>query len=564
MSLCINPVCPKPNHPLNGKNRFCQSCGSQLELVGRYRVKHLLSDTTGFGKVYLAEEQGTNKIIKVLPANSATDSKAVELFHQEAVFLGKLNHPGIPRVDAYFQHHTRNDLILYCLVLEKIEGINLEEWVEKQQQLISEKQAIAWLKQIAEILDIVHTQGYLHLNIKPSNILIRPNGQLVLIDFSTAKQLTQNYQNRSNTPTMSSGYSAPEQMQGKMTLRSDFFALGRTFTFLLARKHPLDMYDARHNLLHWRRYAHQYSSSFLNLIDWLMTPEINYRPANSQAILFRLEELKTTKNHHKSEDNKIIAESPNIEFKEPKIEPLLSPSTKHIRKISLTALLTALLVSLGLLSVVAFLTDNRKFVTLLPTVTQSPQRKGKIDYFPYEVGRDNQGREAEFNIAVLSVDYKWLADSNFQITNTNQTISLDVLKLMLEQEGIQEIMEEPTEIISVGTANCNLKLATAHSRALERSQNIQNLAKKIFKTTNVKSYSLLNLGRFQKEGCKNNQELTRYQNSVIIMGMRNPSKGIIINEALRDRLINKPFADFKLEDYSLSSPDKFKIISNKP
>ncbi|UKO99496.1 serine/threonine-protein kinase [Nostoc sp. UHCC 0870] len=562
MSLCINPVCPKPNHLNNQKNRFCQSCGSPLELVGRYRVMHLLSDTTGFGQVYEAYEQDTAKILKVLEANLA-DVKAVELFHQEAVVLGKLNHPGLPRIDAYFQHHTRNNLSLYCLVLEKINGINLEQWLEKHHQLTSESQAINWLKQILEILDLVHNQSYLHLNIKPSNILIRPDGQLVLIDFGTARELAKNYQNRSATPTMSSGYSAPEQMQGKVTLQSDFFALGRTFVFLMTGKHPLDMYDAHHNLLHWRSHANQFSPLLLNLIDWLMTPAINYRPANAKEILQRIKEIETPKNAIKNNNIIITKNIQTLELTQPKIAPPPSLSAKKIKKMPLISLLVALLFSFGLLSAIAIMIGYPQFATLLPIATQAPARKGKIDYFAYEEGRDSQGGVAQFNIAILSVEYKWLPDSNFQVTNNNQIISLDVLKLMLEQEGIQKIMEDPNEIISVGIASCDTKLATAQLRAFERSQQIQLLAKKLFKNTaSVKGYRLLNLGQFQRIDCKPNQDYTRYQSSVIVIGVKNKSKNVVIDEALRDRLKNKPFADFKLEDYSLGSVEKFKTISN--
>lgn len=563
MSLCINPVCPKPNHPQNVKNRFCQSCGCQLELVGRYRVQHLLSDTTGFSKVYAVDAQDAVKILKVLPANPSTDTQAIELFHQEAVILGKLNHPGIPRVEAYFQHHTRNNLILYCLVLEKIPGINLENWLETQQQPITEYQAIAWLKQILETLELIHKQRYLHLNLKPSNIIITPDKQPVLIDFGTAKELAKNYQNRSTTPTMSSGYSAPEQMQGKITIQSDFFALGRTFAFLLTRKHPLDMYDARYNLLHWRNHTHNISSQFLNLIDWLMTPELNYRPANAQAILQRLQEIAPPKYKIASENIEKFQQPATIESHPPELEPLPPPPVKQAKNLPLLALFSAMLVALGLLSLFAFIIDEPRFANLLPAATQPPQRQGNIDYFSYAEGRDSQGRVAEFNVAILAVDYEWLSDSNFQITNKNQTISLDVLKLILEQAGIQKIMEEPHEIISVGTAPCHLKLAIAHSRAGERAQNIQYLAKRLFiNTPSVQAYSLLNLGQFQRIACQANQDVTRYQNSVIIIGVRNKSPGLIINEALRDRLINKPFADFKLEDYSLGGVDKFRILSN--
>lgn len=561
MSLCINPTCPKPNHSHNAKNRFCQSCGSPLELVGRYRVMRLLSDTNGFSQVYEVYEQETAKILKVLRANLTNDTQAVELFRQESVVLGQVNHIGIPRVDAYFQHQTRNGLILYCLVEEKIDGLNLEQLLEQQQKPTSQAQAINWLKQLAEILDLVHSQQYLHLNIKPSNIIIRPDGQLVLIDCGTAKEIARNYLNRSTTPTMSSGYSAPEQIQGKITRQSDFFALGRTFVFLLTGKHPLDMYDAHHNLLNWRSYANQIAPPILNLIDWLMNSDLTKRPVNAKEILQRLNEIAQPKTILETKNINIPKKPQTLELPQPKIPSQPLSSVKQTTKIPLMALFVALLVSLGLLSVVAFMAGYPKFTALLPLPTQSPERKGKIDYFPYEAGRDSQGRIAEFNIAVLSIEYKWLAESNFQITNNNQIISLDVLKLMLEQAGIQEIMQEPNEIISVGIAACNGKLQTAQRRAFERSQNIQILAKKLFQNIpSVKVYRLLNLGQFQRSGCQPNQDITRYQSSVIIIGVKNKSPGVILDEALRDRLENKPFADFKLEDYSLGSVDKFRTI----
>ena len=73
-------------------------------------------------------------------------------------------------------------------------GPNLEQWLKQQQNRpISQAQAIVWLKQLLEILDLVHNQQYLHRDIKPSNIMIRPDGQLVLIDFGTAREITRTY-----------------------------------------------------------------------------------------------------------------------------------------------------------------------------------------------------------------------------------------------------------------------------------------------------------------------------------------------------------------------------------
>ncbi|MBD6619192.1 serine/threonine protein kinase [Komarekiella sp. 'clone 1'] len=569
MSLCINPVCPKPNHQDNDQNRFCLSCGSQLELLGRYRVMRLLSDKTGFSKVYQAYEQDTPKILKVLKEELSGKAEAVELFQQEVTVLGKMNHPGIPNMDSYFQYQTRNGLVLHCIAMEKIDGLNLEQWL-KQQQSISQKQAIAWLKQLLKILDSVHSQQYLHRDIKPSNIIIRPLtkeslGELVLIDFGTAREMakscpTQLSNCKGMTAIMSSGYSAPEQMSGQAVPQSDFFALGRTFVFLLTGYHPLDMYDIHYNLLHWQNHAINISPLLLNLIDWLMTLEIGNRPANAEEILQRLEEIE-------EQLIEINVEIVNIE-ESLKTENLTLISTNktslpqhnQLDKVPLASIFTALLVTLGLVSIMALTLWHTK-LTSDPNYGQSPTIKGKIDYFPYEKGRDSQGRVAEFNIVVLSVEYRWLLGSTFQVKYNDQIISLELLNLNIEQEEIQKIMKKPSEIISVGTASCKGDVGVEQRIALERSRQIQFLAKKLFSNTpSIKGYRLLNLGQFQRSNCQASQDLTAYQRSIIIIGVKQKSADVILDEALRNRLEEKPFADFRLEDYSLGSAERFKTV----
>ncbi|MFN6465573.1 MAG: protein kinase domain-containing protein [Nostoc sp. DedVER02] len=615
MSLCINPVCPTPNHPNNEQNRFCQSCGSHLELLGRYRVTHLLSDKTGFSKVYEAYEQDTPKILKILKEDLSGNAKAVKLFQQEITVLEQLKHPGIPKEDSYFQYQTRNGLVLHCIAMEKITGYNLEQWLQ-QHGPISEEQAVAWLKQLVEILDLVHGKQYLHRDIKPSNIMIRSPigkdwGDLVLIDFGTATEIDRTDPDQlSNgggmTALMSSGYSAPEQMNGQAVRQSDFFALGRTFVFLLTGHHPLDMYDVQQNVLHWQNHAINISPLLLNLIDWLTAPDIKNRPANAQEILQRLEQIEESKKFCSDEDStpskqELLVEVENSEpsslslEQEPEnsISPTpvvetqptettseninlaidlnteqlsapipqtsLSPQ-KDVEEVPLLKFFAGLLVILGLLSIIALAMRNSQFI-VRSNYGQSPEKRGNIDYFSYQEGRDSQGKIAEFNIAVLSLKYKWLLGSNFQIQYNDQIISLDLLKLNLEQEGIQNIMQYPNEIISVGTASCKGNIAVQQRMALERSKQIQFLAKKIFiNIPSVKRYRILNLGQFQRSDCQTNQDLTKYQKSIIIIGVKNQSAGVIIDEALRDRLEKKPFADFKLEDYSLGTAEKFKTI----
>jgi eukaryotic-like serine/threonine-protein kinase len=154
-----------------------------------------------------------------------------------------LQHPGIPKVenDGYFIYFPRNSQTpLHSLVMEKIEGMNLEEYlVEKQLQPIHERTAIKWLRQLTEILHSIHQQQYFHRDIKPPNIMLKPDGQLALIDLGTAREVTQTFMQKLEgqqvTGIISAGYTPPEQMNGKAVPQSDFFALGRTFVYLLTR-----------------------------------------------------------------------------------------------------------------------------------------------------------------------------------------------------------------------------------------------------------------------------------------------------------------------------------------
>ncbi|WP_071187214.1 4-Cys prefix domain-containing protein [Trichormus sp. NMC-1] len=90
MSLCINPNCPKPQNADN--ILFCEACGSELLLEGRYRIIRQLGEG-GFGKTFEVSQSNVLKVLKVLILD---DSKAVSLFQQEARVLSQLNHPGIP------------------------------------------------------------------------------------------------------------------------------------------------------------------------------------------------------------------------------------------------------------------------------------------------------------------------------------------------------------------------------------------------------------------------------------------------------------------------------------
>ena len=283
--FCINPNC---SHPKNSdKHLFCITCGSELLLNGRYRVIRLLSDKGGFAVTYEVTHNDVHKVLKVLN-NDHPD--AVRLFEQEANILTQLNHPGIPKGEGEFIYFPRDSQTpIHCFVMEKIEGMDLEEYQRNRQfRPIDEKLALEWLKQLVEILDVVHSNNFFHLDIKPSNIIFQPNGQLSLIDFGVVRQVTATIMsNNKNTGIYTPGYAPPEQEKGFAVPQSDFYALGRIFVYLLTGKEPTDadIYDPHNDELNWRKFAGDISEELADFLDILMARKATQRPANTQVIL---------------------------------------------------------------------------------------------------------------------------------------------------------------------------------------------------------------------------------------------------------------------------------------
>jgi serine/threonine protein kinase len=298
---CINPRCSQSNNPANNNPNvlYCQSCGSELLLNGKYRVSRLLSDNSGFGIVYEVFEGFKAKILKVLQEKWNSDSKVIDLFQREYEVLLELSNQkvtGVPKVENndYFHYMTSDGSKLYCLVMEKVEGIDLQQWV-KQHDKLNQKQTLKWLREITLILDKVHQQNWFHRDIKPTNIMLRNNGELVLIDFGTAREETQTYYQKLHgqqlTGITSAGYTPNEQQHGQAVSQSDFFALGRTFVHLLTGKHPLEIYDAVNDQLNWRDETENIDPLILDFIDELMRRLPNNRPANTQVILQLLDQI---------------------------------------------------------------------------------------------------------------------------------------------------------------------------------------------------------------------------------------------------------------------------------
>lgn len=303
MSLCINEKCNKTENPDGLMD--CQTCGSELLINGAYRAFKQLGEG-GYGKTYeVLDSKDQYYVLKILVK---LDDKSIELFKQEIDTLKKLNHSGIPKYHDHFILTLNNSEEQYpCVVMEKIEGSNLEEWMEKQKrQPINEKRALEWLYQLALILHEINKNSFFHRDIKPSNIMLNNKGNLVLVDFGLARPIDKKYEEdlkKGNvTKAYTSGYAPNEHKAGFASPQSDFFALGRTLVYLLTGKDPNILEEkAPHNhtdtKFNWRNENPNLSIDLANFIDKLMDKNPNNRPKNTEEILKLIDSLMLKLSH---------------------------------------------------------------------------------------------------------------------------------------------------------------------------------------------------------------------------------------------------------------------------
>ncbi|MCL6750801.1 protein kinase, partial [Nostoc sp. CCCryo 231-06] len=267
--------------------------------------------------------------MKVLKWNTP---KLVELIEQESLSLRLIRHPSIPKstLDDFFTFVPNNSLlVLHCLVMDKIEGENLEEWLGNNEK-IPQYLALEWLKKLVEILDEVHRSEFFHRDIKPSNIIIQPDGQLALVDFGAARRVTNTYLAKVSgsggtstgrggryeiTSVVTPRYTPLEQIEGQAVPQSDFFALGRTFVQLVTGTQLMDLpKDQQTGRLIWRNKAPQIDKPFADFLDELMAPLPGQRPQTTRVILQRLEGLPFKSKINRIVKSKLFLISASITF----------------------------------------------------------------------------------------------------------------------------------------------------------------------------------------------------------------------------------------------------------
>ena len=224
---------------------------------GKYRIVRFIS-SGGFGCTYEAEhvmlgervaikeffvkdfcnrDEATAYVTIGTRSKRGLVDKLKRKFIEEAKILYRMQHPGIVRVFDIFEGNGTA-----YFVMDYIDGPSLSEIVAKKGAL-SEVRAIRYIRQVAEALKYVHDQDRLHLDIKPSNIMVDSNDNAILIDFGTSKQYDEvDGENTSTLLGKTPGYAPLEQMGNDVVTfmsATDIYALGATLYKLLTGITPL-------------------------------------------------------------------------------------------------------------------------------------------------------------------------------------------------------------------------------------------------------------------------------------------------------------------------------------
>ncbi|EDX82447.1 tetratricopeptide repeat domain protein [Synechococcus sp. PCC 7335] len=278
---------------------FCDQCGCPFYIDERLVATRLLSQkglfSTERSQTAEAFDVDTQQTVILRVVDSEDPLYVDPLLHAvralQKIHSGK-KVPGIMQLvdgDSYFTYPIRPDEpAAHFMVARKVEGISLTEWIQKN-GAISEELAKNWLKQLLNAVDALHHEGYLHRDIKPDNIIVTDDLQLVLVDFDTIFCLSDSYW---KTPRIGTGaYMAPEQSSGNPLPTSDLYSIGRTIIEALTGKFPLELARYPNECVVWDREAPRLSKPFTELIDRLANKNLLFRPPAASVALTYLSEV---------------------------------------------------------------------------------------------------------------------------------------------------------------------------------------------------------------------------------------------------------------------------------
>jgi serine/threonine protein kinase len=201
--------------------------------IQNYKIISTLGEG-GMGTVYLAEHITIQRkvAVKVLHSQLTKNDSLRQRFQNEAVLMAKLQHPNIVGLIDFFEQDGN-----LFLIMEYVEGIGLDDFIKNLSTPVSIERGKNIMLQVLNGFAYAHSNGIIHRDVKPSNILITKNDEVKILDFGIAKLLddVQNKLTKTGTQIGTAYYMSPEQVKAQeLDQRTDIYSLGITFYELLS------------------------------------------------------------------------------------------------------------------------------------------------------------------------------------------------------------------------------------------------------------------------------------------------------------------------------------------
>lgn len=263
-------------------------------IAERYQLKRRLAQG-GMAEVWLAVDLTLDRkvAVKWLKPMLASDEVVAERFRREAIAAASLNHPNIVAVHDVFEHEGRQ-----AVVMQLVDGKSLRQLLDTQKRLSPELTGHIGAC-TAAALHHAHENNFVHRDVKPGNIMITPDGRVLLTDFGIAKALAGGDDLTSENIMMGTAkYLSPEQVRGrKLDGRADLYSLGLVLYECLAGRVPfLGETDADTALARLQRDPTDLSrlratlpTSLVTIIHQLLARNPVHRPATGADLVAALE-----------------------------------------------------------------------------------------------------------------------------------------------------------------------------------------------------------------------------------------------------------------------------------
>jgi serine/threonine-protein kinase len=267
------------------------------------------------GTVYRALDQDSRKplAIKVIGAALASNPTVLARFEREAKILKRLRHPNIVRLYGTGRYQKTP-----FYVMEYIEGETLQNALERRGRFTWEE-VVDLGKQVCAALQHAHHQGIIHRDMKPSNIMLTPEGTAKLTDFGIAKGWEGTQLTATNSTVGTAAYMSPEQCRGEknLTHKSDLYSLGVVFYELLTGRRPFEAESALDMFLaHTKASFERPARLVLDIPIWLdtlvcqlMEKKPEHRPFDAVMVASALDQVQERVAAKKSAGVEVVAPS---------------------------------------------------------------------------------------------------------------------------------------------------------------------------------------------------------------------------------------------------------------